>query len=207
MPSLVARGFLVVAGVLFSIEFRKAVDDEAIAFELCLQHGFKEFGQFLWWCCVEGDGVRETLNDGRIGRLGGGVYGADGEEGEAVEGKSGDAKLFGQVIHPGEKKVGDDAIGWLLLHEVLDGGLEHGGGTEHLAEAVQVGDGGDVFDAVGKTHLMGGELNGVEAEERVGGEGFAEDLGVGGGGDDGDVVAASGEECGHVAERDHVTRC
>jgi len=30
------------------------------------------------------------------------VYGADGEEGEAVEGKSRDVKVDGQVINPGE---------------------------------------------------------------------------------------------------------
>ena len=150
--------------------------------------------------------MRDTGNVKRIGRFKvDGAYGADCEEGEAVEGNAGTVKLVGQVMDPGEEEVGDDAIRWVLLHELLDGGLEHGDGMVDLGEVADVvNEGGEAFDAVGEAQFLGGEGNGVEAE---GGDGFANDLGVDGGGDDSGVVAARGEERGYVAERDHVTCC
>ena len=199
MPRLVPRGFHVVVDVLFSIEFREVVHDEAVAFALCLKHWLHEIGQNLRWCCVEGDMVWKITNDVGIGTSDGvcvdGVHGADGEEGEAVEGEPWDAKLGGHVMHPREQGVGDDAIGWVMLQEALDGSAEQRGGFVDPGGVSDVVDGGEVLDAVGEAHLAGGEVDGVEVEMVVAlvavveGDGFVEGLGVGGGGDDGHVVA------------------
>ena len=118
-----------------------------------------------------------------------GLEGADGEEAEAIEGQPGDAELVGQVFHPREHEVGDDAIGWVLLHEVLDGPAEHDGAVVDLADVGGVGVGGDALDAVGKAHFLGRKLDGVDGEVGVVGDGVVDDSGVGRGGDDGHVVA------------------
>ncbi|RDX80502.1 hypothetical protein CR513_38942, partial [Mucuna pruriens] len=206
MPSFSTHDFVEVLDVLFSVKFGEAVHDEAIAFAQRLHHGAQEHCQLLRRRCFDGDGVRETRNDKRVGRIegvwGGVVCGAGAEEEEGVEGQFRDTELGDQIVDPREQTVGEDAIGWVLLHETFDGATEHVGDP---VELVEVGDGGDVFEAVQEAHLFGGELHGVEAEERVGGDRFGQDLGRGRGGDDGRVVAARGEQCRYFAERDHVT--
>ena len=107
-------------------------------------------------------------------------------------------------MDPGVEEVGDDAIGWVLLYETGHGDAEERGGVVELLGAFEVFGGGHEFDAVGEAGFSGGEVDDVEVE---GGAGFAEDLGVGGSGDDGDVVATSGEEGGYAAERDEMARC
>ncbi|RDX83204.1 hypothetical protein CR513_35906, partial [Mucuna pruriens] len=49
VPGFVARGFLVVAEVLFSVKLGEVVDDETVAFERQREQGFHEFTRGLGW--------------------------------------------------------------------------------------------------------------------------------------------------------------
>ncbi|KAJ1405652.1 hypothetical protein SESBI_25794 [Sesbania bispinosa] len=91
---------------------------------------------------------------------------------------------------PWEQKVGDDAVGWELLREMLDGSPEEHGGFMDPGGVVEIGDVGEVFDALREANFVGGEWNGVDAEVVVGRDGFVKELGVGGSGDDGHVWPA-----------------
>jgi len=55
MPRLVARAFLVVLDVLFSVKFREVVHDETVALHLCFQQRFHEGGGHLGWSRAQAD--------------------------------------------------------------------------------------------------------------------------------------------------------
>lgn len=115
-----------------------------------------------------------------------GLHGADGEEGEAVECEPRDMKGVGHVISPGYHEVDDDAIGWVVLQEELDGSAEEHGCSVDFCGVGEIGDVGHGFDAVGETNLLGGEWDGMNVEKGIG---FVKEFGIGGSGDDGDVLA------------------
>lgn len=97
------------------------------------------------------------------------------------------------MFGPGEHDVGDEHIGRGLLHEGLHLGFDEVRRHAYLEGGVVVGGGHEILHAGGEADLGGWEVDQENADAVAGGggvvEGFVEELGVGGGGDDGDVLA------------------
>ncbi|MCI36394.1 hypothetical protein A2U01_0057617, partial [Trifolium medium] len=75
-----------------------------------------------------------------------GFHEGDGKEGESVEGEAGDLKLMGQVMNPRVKSVADDAVRWIILHEILNESMEKHRSFIDLAGGVKTSCGGQTFD-------------------------------------------------------------
>lgn len=128
-----------------------------------------------------------------------------------MEDDSRDSEFDSEVGGPRVEHVGEDAIGGVVgdefLHFVLEEVhtvMEFGGFGDVFGEEV-------VFVAFGEADFFRREGEGVGGDGAAGGDvlvdGFLENGGVGRGGDDGDTVAAGGEEAGHFEEWDQMSRC
>jgi hypothetical protein len=62
-------------------------------------------------------------------------------------------------------EIGDDAVRWIRLHEILNLFVEEHCAFVELSRGRKVGGVGHGFNAIGEADLLGGEINGVNAEE------------------------------------------
>jgi hypothetical protein len=94
-----------------------------------------------------------------------GFHEGDGKERESVEGKDWNLKLMGQVMNPSVNGIPNDAVRWILLHEILDRSMEKHRACVDLARGFKISSGGQRFNAIWEAYLQGGKLNGVKTEE------------------------------------------
>ncbi|KAF7813717.1 hypothetical protein G2W53_034693 [Senna tora] len=217
VPDLASHDFLVVARVI-RFHLNESVHQTPVALQLRLSELLHQLRETVARFGVIGklapghrnrvgktrDGKRFVFGFGSGSECSDGFYEGSGEDAEAVEDESGDADAEGEVGGPGEEGIGDDAIGRMGEHEVLHAVVEEVEDLEEFEDGGEVGGEEEVVDDV-----VGREGNGVEAEEGMRRGGVRDNGGlkresIGGGGEDGHVVATCGKETGELEEGEHV---
>ncbi len=108
-----------------------------------------------------------------------------------MENKSGYSETVSEVGGPRIEHVRYEAVGSVVSDKVFDLGLKEGYAVVEFASGVEVRGGEEVFKGFGEANLLGRERDSVKRDIFVFLEcGFVEEVGIGWGGDDGDIVAA-----------------
>jgi hypothetical protein len=82
-------------------------------------------------------------------------------------------KLVCHFIHPRETKIRNNAIRWVLLHEMLNRFAEQCGSLVDFVTTIDISDGREVFNALREANFLRRELKSMNIKVVGFGKGFS----------------------------------